>query len=147
MNMFEGCLVILSTIFQPTHVYFCSFQYLTLRRREVGKVIKAGAHFFLKRKLYSWSKTRRIYSSFKWELILQLIYSCARDQSTVICPGLWMHRITTERGSETSIFSCIPTTFGAHSQQSPQAWQGLEVSTPVPIPSNAPRSRCTKSMV
>lgn len=46
MNMFEGCLVILSTIFQPTHVYFCSFQYLTLRRREVGKVIKAGAHFF-----------------------------------------------------------------------------------------------------
>lgn len=50
--MFEGSLVNLSAIFQPTFVYFFSSQYLKLRRREMDKVIKAGAHF-LKCKLYS----------------------------------------------------------------------------------------------
>lgn len=145
MNMFEGSLVNLSAIFQSAHVFF-SFQYLWLWRREMDKVIKTGVHC-LKCKFYSWSETCRICSSFKPELILQIIYSCANDHSTIICPESQMHWITMQRCSESSIFSCIYTTFSVHSQQSPQAWQGLEVSTPVPIPSNAPWSRCTKSMV
>lgn len=133
MKTFEGRLVNSSATFQPTLVYFCSFLYLRLRRRQMDKVMEAGALFF-KCKLYSWSETCRICSSFKWEFILQLIYSCARDHSTIICPGSWMHWITTQRCSETStylIFSCIHTTFSVRSQQSPQpgkAWRLVHLS-------------------